>query len=65
MSRLKVGLDHTLQVNRWRKSLFGYNCANYQQHAFVCLSHRFEKLAGSFTHSAYHQFLLDLTKLRF
>lgn len=65
MSRLKVGLDHTLQVNRCRESLFGYNFANYQQLAFVCLSHRFEKLAGSFTHFTYHQFLLDLTNLRF
>jgi len=66
MSRLAtVGLDHKLQDNRWRESLYGYNRANYQQLAYVCLSHRFGKLAGSFTHTIYHQLLLDLTNLRF
>jgi hypothetical protein len=66
MSRLAtVGLDHKLQDNRWRESLYGYNCTNYQQLAFVCLSHRFEKLAGSFTHTIHHQLLLDLTYLCF
>jgi hypothetical protein len=48
MSQLAtVGLDHKLQDNRWRESLYGYNFADYQQLAFICLSHRFGKLAGS------------------
>ncbi len=52
-----VGLDHTLQDNRWRESPHGHNCAKYQQLAFVCLSHRLSKLAGSVTHTLYHQLL--------
>ena len=66
MSRLAtLGLDHKLQDKRWRESLYGYNFANYQQLAFVCLSHRFTKLAGWFNHSIYHQLVLDLTNLCF
>ena len=66
MSRLAtVGLDHKLQDNRGRESLYGYNFANYQQLAFVCLSHRPAKLAGSFNDIIYHQLVLDLTNLCF